>query len=683
MPRREHHSPPRTRAPPVSRPSFPLRLVAAVGSTLPFFFPSTATQLLFPLFSSAPTTAGVEATYPLYLALGAVFLASRFFVRREGKAGWSWRTWWAILGAWKIVGEGVIRLGGEALLGMGLTRGVLVGRALVEAVPAVALWSWLWASWTCKERKAFLPRWWLPAVFLASLVPHARLAFELGGLPFVPECHILQIHGLVLGAVALFAPSFFPVQQSQARTPRVSPPRQKQPKKAPNTAAASPRPPSSVLLPLPLRAGIFLTLLTLAHLTALTSTHCPTSRPSALLSLPRSILRTSSSPTTPPPRILSSRKSLTGWITVGEQTVPGPPGEDGQPQMVEFRYLRADHSLLGGLWVGPSRAQKRVESERGGRGGEVEEREVVAKAETIYSTFLLQELVRLVKPPPDLPRQLPEQGLIIGLGAGLSARALDQHGVNLTLCEIDPAVYDAAREYFGVEDPTRRKGWGEVVLRDAVGWVEEQKGRGKLFDYIIHDVFTGGAVPASLFTLEFWSSLRPLLHPSGVFAVNFASSLSSPTSKLILSTLLASFAHCRAFEDVPVGKKSKNADAAADEDEDADKFKNLVVFCTASWFLPVEFRDPSPADYLPHGPSPVIRRRVFDNYQAQEVDLARFRFDEGGQQGAEKEWKEKEKERWMFRRGMERRVEREQVGEVRMHWAAMEGVLPKRSWAEW
>lgn len=90
-----------------------------------------------------------------------------------------------------------------------------------------------------------------------------------------------------------------------------------------------------------------------------------------------------------------------------------------------------------------------------------------------------------------------------GLGAGLIARALDHHGVNLTICEIDPVVYEFAREYFAVPEPA------QVVLGDAKEWLtkrgegekvsstrvrkysradDESLVQNKPFDYIVHDV---------------------------------------------------------------------------------------------------------------------------------------------------------------------------------------------------
>jgi len=61
-------------------------------------------------------------------------------------------------------------------------------------------------------------------------------------------------------------------------------------------------------------------------------------------------------------------------ISVGEHTIAAPNGAEGY----RFRYLRADHSLLGGLWTGVSEMElKRMRSE-------VTEEEVVQRAESIY-----------------------------------------------------------------------------------------------------------------------------------------------------------------------------------------------------------------------------------------------------------------------------------------------------------
>lgn len=84
--------------------------------------------------------------------------------------------------------------------------------------------------------------------------------------------------------------------------------------------------------------------------------------------------------------------------------------------------------------------------------------------------------------------------------------------------EIDPAVYSAARTYFGLPDP----GEGKVFLEDARGWVIKRRDSGtpqEGLDIVIHDCFSGGGVPAHLFTLEFFEELKSIIKPDGIVAI--------------------------------------------------------------------------------------------------------------------------------------------------------------------
>jgi spermidine synthase len=103
-----------------------------------------------------------------------------------------------------------------------------------------------------------------------------------------------------------------------------------------------------------------------------------------------------------------------------------------------------------------------------------------------------------------------------GLGIGTSAWAMINHGIETDIVELDPAVYQYAMEYFAL--PRNHTAYVE----DAVGFVRRETSRGKegkKYDYILHDVFTGGAVPASLFTLQVFMGLRDMLNDDGVIAV--------------------------------------------------------------------------------------------------------------------------------------------------------------------
>lgn len=82
--------------------------------------------------------------------------------------------------------------------------------------------------------------------------------------------------------------------------------------------------------------------------------------------------------------------------------------------------------------------------------------------------------------------------------------------------ELDPIVYNYAKDYFSLS-PNHT-----CYLEDAVGFVRREStktiNRTK-YDYILHDVFTGGAVPAKLFTLEIFRGLKRLLADDGVIAI--------------------------------------------------------------------------------------------------------------------------------------------------------------------
>ena len=112
-----------------------------------------------------------------------------------------------------------------------------------------------------------------------------------------------------------------------------------------------------------------------------------------------------------------------------------------------------------------------------------------------------------------------------GLGIGTTPAALIAHGINTTIVEIDPVVHAFATKYFAL--PTNHN----AVIEDAVSYASAQAQTGAQYDYIVHDVFTGGAEPVDLFTLEFLTDLHSLLKPGGVIAI-VRSSLRSCTPRI-------------------------------------------------------------------------------------------------------------------------------------------------------
>jgi len=90
-----------------------------------------------------------------------------------------------------------------------------------------------------------------------------------------------------------------------------------------------------------------------------------------------------------PFRVLSAEQSVTGLITVVEWLPP--PGYQGENdhQLHSARYMRASHSLLGGVWIHDKVQVLNDEQPLTDLAGE-------PLGDSIYSTFVQQEAVRLV-----------------------------------------------------------------------------------------------------------------------------------------------------------------------------------------------------------------------------------------------------------------------------------------------
>lgn len=89
-----------------------------------------------------------------------------------------------------------------------------------------------------------------------------------------------------------------------------------------------------------------------------------------------------------PLRILSSEQSITGLVTVAEWLPPSNDWED-EEIMHSARYLRASHSLLGGVWI-----NKKVETI--GNVEPVRDSNNNPLGDSIYAAFVLQEAGLLV-----------------------------------------------------------------------------------------------------------------------------------------------------------------------------------------------------------------------------------------------------------------------------------------------
>ncbi|KAF9226671.1 hypothetical protein BS17DRAFT_775953 [Gyrodon lividus] len=358
-----------------------------------------------------------------------------------------------------------------------------------------------------------------------------------------------------------------------------------------------------------------------------------------------------------PLRILSSKDSVSGVVVVGE-LLPPKTEEANSTALHSLRYLRASHSIIGGVWTGSRVASMSDFPSRTDQVG-------TPLGDSIYSAFVLQDAARFVNSTPQGKGGKWENALIIGLGAGVSAGGFSQHGISTTVVEIDPAVYDAARQYFGLQ----HLGDDRVFLEDARGWVHRRQvamrsdegGTLPKFEIVVHDCFSGGGVPQHLFSMEFWNDLRSIMSPEGVVAVllgqNFAGKLASQSSRAVINTLLKAFGQCRVFHDL--------LEPVSDEHLYSD-FLNMVFFCSPSP-VPLTFRPSVEADYL----RSYLRRHVLSSLDKREVSISQVR--------GSIVWSKETEDKFLLT-DLNNRLDEWQREEALEHWTLMRRILPDIVW---
>ena len=109
----------------------------------------------------------------------------------------------------------------------------------------------------------------------------------------------------------------------------------------------------------------------------------------------------------------------------------------------------------------------------------------------------------------------PRRILMIGLGGGVVTQSLARHYPEATIdnVELDAAVVDAARRYFGF----RTSGRMRSHVADGRIFIRRSRDR---YDMIILDAYRGGYIPFHLKTREFLELVRSRLAPGGVVIGN-------------------------------------------------------------------------------------------------------------------------------------------------------------------
>ncbi len=136
----------------------------------------------------------------------------------------------------------------------------------------------------------------------------------------------------------------------------------------------------------------------------------------------------------------------------------------------------------------------------------------------------------------------PHRALIVGLAGGTIAQRYSSlvgsdAGIALTGVEVDPAVIDTARKYFGLDATGVR-----VVNEDGRTFIRSSK---DAYDAVIVDAYsTQLYIPPHLATREFFSLAKGRLVPGGVFAMNVnAPDDASRLLRALTNTAASVFAH--------------------------------------------------------------------------------------------------------------------------------------------
>jgi spermidine synthase len=130
----------------------------------------------------------------------------------------------------------------------------------------------------------------------------------------------------------------------------------------------------------------------------------------------------------------------------------------------------------------------------------------------------------------------PRRILVVGLGGGMLPGFLRRHYPEATIdaVEIDPAVVDVARRYFGFREDARMR----AHVDDGRRFVERVR---EPYDVILLDAFGAGGVPPRLTTAEFLRSVRRALAPGGVAVGNVWKTAENPAYDSMLRTYEETF----------------------------------------------------------------------------------------------------------------------------------------------
>lgn len=112
----------------------------------------------------------------------------------------------------------------------------------------------------------------------------------------------------------------------------------------------------------------------------------------------------------------------------------------------------------------------------------------------------------------------PKNILIAGLGGGTVPKALHEMypDAEIDVLEIDQAVVNVARDYFSFVESDKVR----VEVVDARVFIKRAGIRGKKYDFVMLDAFTGEYIPEHLLTQEFLQEVKDIMTPDAVLVAN-------------------------------------------------------------------------------------------------------------------------------------------------------------------
>lgn len=186
--------------------------------------------------------------------------------------------------------------------------------------------------------------------------------------------------------------------------------------------------------------------------------------------------------------------------------------------------------------------------------------------------------------------------LLLGLGGGTIANALQNQGIEVTSIEIDPKIDFAAKQFFSYS--------GNTIIDDARHFLSKTP---DTYDVIMLDAYAGSSLPQHLFTEEFFALAKSHLNPDGLLLINLLN-LSAEDTDIFKSTYKT------------LGKAFSQVHFTQDQEKSAkiilafDKGINLTTPFLNTSSAKTMSDDFANADFLITPLAEKFRRTMFENY---------------------------------------------------------------------